>query len=420
MQTYELNENVFLHIHQETKFKEVKMRLDLTTPFAKGRRAVRTVLSFLLSNTCKAYPTKDAVQRAADTLYGLELSASDEVRGNAEVLEMACSCINGSLVNEPLLEAEYRFLHDFLLEPDLKDGLFNQDVFEECRKKAATAIRLVDDDPMNHACHCADELYGGVVKDKVLPSAEEAEAVTNEEAVREWKTLIHDARIDLYVLGDATNEECLALARKHFDFEPRKTNVSLLYPSMVNAYQEKQEQRSYSQSFLVQMYHTGLLYTDPLMPAFMLGNGILGALPTSMLFQEVREKRSLCYSIGSDNAVYDGFVRISTQMEAEHLNETKALIAEQIHRLQNMDYTDEDLETARQMYINSWRSSLDSASSLIRDDFNKVMIPGCPDTRTVIEAFRHVSKKDIAQAWKNLRLQACYTAIGEGNDEEAL
>lgn len=180
--------------------------------------------------------------------------------------------------------------------------------------------------------------------------------------------------------------------------------VSLQADPETRPYSETILKKPISQSVLVQLYEDGLRYQDPLMPAFMLGNGILGALPTSLLFQEVREARSLCYSIGSENLIYDGMLRITAGMNRRDLPEAGTLIAQQISRMQKGEFSDDQLETARSMYINSWRGSMDHGPSLIWDDCRSVLLHTEDSIPRMIHRFETVTREDIMNAYAGLKL----------------
>ena len=81
------------------------------------------------------------------------------------------------------------------------------------------------------------------------------------------------------------------------------------------------------------MYPTHVTLSSPDYWTLRTGSCIFGQLPTSLLFQEVREKRSLCYSIYSSILSYDGVMSVSTGIDSAHLDEVKELVEQQRQRL---------------------------------------------------------------------------------------
>lgn len=123
MKTISLNQNVDLHIHRTEQFKDVTIRIELLTPFNRANLAARMMLDYLLSDTCQAYPTKDAAQRISDMLYGATFSGRTTSRGCADLYEFTSACVDGAYVKDPeLFEQQAEFMSKFVFRPLAKDG----------------------------------------------------------------------------------------------------------------------------------------------------------------------------------------------------------------------------------------------------------------------------------------------------------
>ena len=80
---------------------------------------------------------------------------------------------------------------------------------------------------------------------------------------------------------------------------------------------------------------------------------ILGALPSSKLFANVREKMSLCYYCSSSYSTPKQAMIISSGVEHDNLEKAKAAILEQLTAIQNGDISDAELESARMSIYNT-------------------------------------------------------------------
>ena len=87
------------------------------------------------------------------------------------------------------------------------------------------------------------------------------------------------------------------------------------------------------------------------------------------LFDEIREKNSLCYSISSSLIRFDGALLIHTGVNRKDVNKVLNLIETQMDRLLNMDYDDHYLEIAKMDFKNRIISGLDHPLSLIAQAF---------------------------------------------------
>ena len=322
--------------------------------------------------------------------------------------------IDGVYVRKPdLFEQQLKFMSEFIFRPLAKDGKFDEALFEECRKKLLILRGLFTDQPNEYALEQASLTYGGFYGEKGMPTIEEIQSVKNEDVYEIYKNILNESAVDIMVLGNVDEQQCIALVKKYFRFQPRQAERNIIYKSHRDEFIRKQDHRELSQSCLVMMYDSGVNYIDAEAPAFMLGNGILGGLPTSFLFQEVREKKGLCYSISSENEPYDAVLVIGAEVECGKEDETEQLIKEQVKRLQEGDFDQTLLNTTCSMYCDSWRSSRDGVRSLIWDDYRSVLLHREDTVEQHIEAFQKVTRADIMDAWKNVELKVSYRLTPE-------
>ncbi len=417
MKHYQISRGCRLHIHKTEKFKEVTLALNFMKGIRKTDRAGMFLLSFLLSDSCQAYRSKQEVQALFDNLYGASFSVVNDPRGSCDLLEMTVTCPDSAYLSENILEKQFQILSQFALEPRMENGRFEENLFRECRTKAAEAVMMMNDDPAYYANEQAAAVYGGSYALRCSPALDEIMRTDNEGCTAVYRDLVDNGNVDLFVLGNVDEEECLSYMKKYFPLPDRDSSFRIMNLHCGNR-ETRREKRHITQSSLVMLYDTGHVYTDEDMPAFMLGNGIFGALPTSMLFQEIREKKSLCYAVGSENMIFDGILRISTSMDACHIDEAVELISKQLDRMKNGDFSQQDLETARRMYISSWRSSMDHVPSLIWDDYRSVILGREDMVSDMIRRFSGTTRQQIVDAWSTLVLKTVYILEQEDSDEE--
>ena len=409
MQNMILAQDAVLHIHPTDKFKDVTLCLELMDPLKKEEQAGRMVLAFMLQDVCRRYPTKKEAGKALDMLYGADITVNSDARGNASIFEIRITAADKRFIEDSdILQKQFELMHDFVFDPNMKDGHFQKALFEECRLKAITVVRMSNDDPSSYAVQRAAKVYGETIAARCLPDESDLAALKEEDVLFLYSNILSGSAADLFVLGHVDPDECMALAEKYIPLKDRFAKHQLINPSDRSVLTRKTEDKQITQSYLVNMYDTGHTYLDSEMPAMMLGNGILGALPTSFLFQEVREKRSLCYAISSENLVYDGILRIATAMNAENVELTQKLIEEQLQKMKDGSFSDEMMETSRRMYINSWRSSLDHVKSILWDDYRGIILNQDDAVADMIERFQKVTREQIAQAFSSIQLKTSY------------
>lgn len=137
----------------------------------------------------------------------------------------------------------------------------------------------------------------------------------------------------MFVEGQVDAATVTSLLKHAFPLEDRELEIKSEYLTEKEQPEEKSETRAIDQTTLVMMYPTHVALSSPDYWTLRTGSCIFGQLPTSLLFQEVREKRSLCYSIYSSILSYDGVMSVSTGIDSAHLDEVKELVEQQRQRM---------------------------------------------------------------------------------------
>jgi predicted Zn-dependent peptidase len=408
-----LTDHVTLHLQKAPAFKSVLISMRFSRALDPRIRPARLLLSYLWPESSPAYPTKRSLEIALDQMYGADLSTSQECQGGVDALKLNVRAAADRYVKEDVLTRQVH-LCAALLPRELS---FSKAHLDECRRQAAMALGQAMEDPGTYTLHQALKHYGGAPARLLLPSPAALMNVSEEQVRAAYRDMLAEDRIDLIVTGDMDPDRTIQLVQENFSFASRNPKLHLCQPSRRRRREVFTESGPFSQSTLVQIYRTDTIFTQPAMPALMLANGLLGALPASLLFQEVREKHGYCYEISSENRVYEGTLFILTSMDASHVEETRALIAHQIQRLQEGDFPVEDLETARRLYIASWRGSRDSLAERARELYIESLLGYQDINAPMLAAFSRVTKEDIQQAARRLSMKVEYIVQGDSHGQ---
>ena len=240
---------------------------------------------------------------------------------------------------------------------------------------------------------------------------EEAETITLAQVSEAYEKMIREDRIDIFVEGQVDPATVISLLKHAFPFEDRELEIKSEYLAEKEAAEEKSETRSIDQTTLVMMYPTHVALSGPDYWALRTGSCIFGQLPTSLLFQEVREKRSLCYSIYSSILSYDGVMSVSTGIDKAHLDEVKELIEQQRQRMAEGAFDEEMLETAKEMLINSILASEDDPLSMINREFQNCLLEQTQTLEQISDQIRSVTRKAIMKLFAAMECKAVFALI---------
>jgi predicted Zn-dependent peptidase len=155
---------------------------------------------------------------------------------------------------------------------------------------------------------------------------------------------------------------------------------------------------------------------------YLLLNVLLGGNMSSRLFQEIREKRGLAYSIYSYIASYSdsGYLAIYLGVDRESVNESMALIAQEIKLLQNTSVTEKELANTKDFVKSGLFLSMENMEAImtriVRDElyFGKY-IP----LDEVVDSIDRVTGEDIMRLSSKIFGRQELTAAVLGTFEKA-
>lgn len=169
--------------------------------------------------------------------------------------------------------------------------------------------------------------------------------------------------------------------------------------------------------------HLGIKADNPDYPALRVLDLILGAGGfSSRLFQSVRTERGLTYSIGSSLGAgireYGAFlIYCSTRNDA--VSETISVILEEIKRLTQQEVRDEELEAAKNQYLNSFVFRFATVDDVIR---RKMFYEYVGYPSDYLETFRDnvmkVTKEDVLKVANTYLHPEQMVILAVGNREE--
>ena len=212
--------------------------------------------------------------------------------------------------------------------------------------------------------------------------------------------------------GNLDHETVLALAEKHFADLPRDPAPSPVPAAYAGG--EFRESRELDQVHLV-LGFPSVAYADRDFYPVMLLSTVLGGGMSSRLFQEVREKRGLVYSIYSYSApaLDSGLFTIYAGTGESEAAELVPVVLEQLGRVQH-DVTEVELARARAQVKASLLMSLESTGSRCEQLARQWQVFGrvVPVAETVAK-IAAVSIDDIARAARRLfRARPTLAAMG--------
>ena len=286
------------------KFKSIYISYNFTLEVKnKNIYSYYAVLASLMAKSSKNYTTQKAIEKYLNSLYGSIFDVNVEKIGDLYNLEFRVEFINKKFLpnNEELSEKILSFLEEIIYNP--------YDWTEENLEREKTFIieRINErkDDKLKYGIQRAEEL---ICKDEpfgtyLYGESEVVEKISLDDIKKAYKDLVNSS-VTIIVSGNMNGYDKLInnIENKFGKHITSEKNVEeLVYNTKLNnnnEYEEVKEFQDTTQSVLA----LGLKINDVSIDDFYalnLYNAILGTTPSSKLFQNVREKESLAYTVRS-------------------------------------------------------------------------------------------------------------------------
>lgn len=195
----------------------------------------------------------------------------------------------------------------------------------------------------------------------ILGPEDLVESYTRSELLDYWQGALLPERMMISVAGDIDIDAFVELAEKHFGSLPPRKSEQPGMTAPPGAHNRALIDRDLEQVNFC-FGTTGPVAGQPDRFAWSLYDTILGGGMGSRLFDEVRERRGLAYSIGSSLAAmhHSGYLMISGSTRAENAVEAVSICIEELRKLADTGPTGEEMETAKRQLERSHLLAMES------------------------------------------------------------
>lgn len=398
-----------LYLVKTNKYKNVSIYLKFAFEYSEDLKAKLNVLSAMLTEISENYPTKESMNKKKDMLYGFVAACGQSNTGNLLVFTINYDFINPRFLNDVKEEDFIELIDETLYHP-----YFTQDFFNETLRNIKASIERNFDVPSFLA---SENFIGEVAKDyprfKINSTniIDILDTLTLKDIIDTYKSLFN-TRIDIFMIGDYSS----SLENYFSNLKSKKELYVRAKACNLMSRNEIDYQKDVSQSTLIVSYTVPYVRTDEEFYAFNLANIMFGGIPSSLLFSEVREKYSLCYSIFAKAYRYDGLVIVKTNIDANNKEKALEEIRKQLKRLKNLEFDNELLDVAKLMLINSALSINDDLDYLVdyvySNSLNNINI----SVNDYIKKIQAVSLDNIKEVVNNYNEYLVYFLKGDKHE----
>ena len=417
IETMNLLPGVTLRLCRDTRFKQGCLSFQLVRQMNRDEAAMNALLPAVLLRGTRNYPDLRAITQHLDELYGASVSTMVRRVGDYQLTGVYCGFMDDrfALPGDRVLEGLIAFLEELLLASPLEDGGFLPAFVESEKKNLIATIESEMNDKHAYAMSrllklmCREDSFG-------LPRLGEKDQVAAVEAkglYRHYRQILKTSPIEIFYVGSARGEDVAAMLMPLLSRLERKAEPCMPQTGFHPC--EKQdvtETMEVTQGKLCMGFTTPITNRDRQFPAMQILNTVFGAGMTSKLFVNVREKLSLCYSIGSGYYGTKGIVAVYAGIDFDKEQLTREEILRQLEKCRNGEITERELKAAKEAIRSSLRATHDSPGT-IEGFYSTAALSGLAFTQgEYMEAVETVTLQDVVDCAGTLKLHTAYFLKG--------
>ena len=419
--TQTLADGITLRCFYDNRFKQGALSFQMVRPMLESEASLNGLIPAVLLRGTEVHPDLRAITMHLDDLYGASVGTMVRRVGDYQTTGLCCGMMDDrfALPGDKVLEPMLHFLEELLFRPCLENGGFKADFVESEKKNLIAAIESDLNDKRAYAMKkllramCREDAMG-------IPRLGEPDWVAAIDPVtlyNHYQKILRESRIDIFYVGSAPAWQVAGMLRPiidriHRDYRELPEQTGFHDAGGDNLVEEM----DVAQAKLCMGYVTPITNKSEELPAMQVMNSIFGAGMTSKLFVHVREKLSLCYSIGTAYYATKGLLTLSAGIDANHEEKARAEIGRQLEAMCNGDITDEEMNAAKEAILSGFRGVHDSPGA-IEGYYASNALTGAETTpEQYMERIAAVTREQVTAAARQLRLHTTYILKGENHE----
>lgn len=378
------------------KFSDVSVVIRTQLPLERSTITAYNILVYMLKTKTELFKTKQALISNLNEAYGMKLACGLSSYGADLILTTRIQYIRSDWIEEE----DYIHKVKEITDQVLFHSVLDEASFEEAKYLYRNKLTRILDDPDGLAIYtCLTTLNTNhEISIPIQGSLDDLDQLTLQDIQNVYSAYL---KADKHILVCGCLDEEMKTYLERMDSSSKLNSTRSLLPIL--DYQEEIIEKNISQSSIALVYATSTdILSEDYYKMFVM-NSLLGQSPTSLLFEEVREKHSLCYSISSYLIQFDGALIITLGTNKENIEKAIDLINQQIQRIIDLDFDSELLNTAKKDCIDSLIVAQDYPFSQIDQRFMDVLLSRDTDRDKKIKNIQKVSLEDVSAAAKKLK-----------------
>ena len=417
IETITLLPGITLRACRDTRFKQGCLSFQLVRQMVAEEAALNALAPSVLMRGTRRCPDLRSITEHLDELYGASVSPLVRRVGDYQTTGLYCGFMDDrfALPGDKVLEPMLAFLEEILLDSPLEDGAFLPAFVESEKKNLIATIESELNDKRTYSMNrllrilCREDTFG-VPR---LGEAEQVAKITPQSLQEHYQKILKTSPIEIFYVGSAeASQVALLLQPLVTKLGARENNLEPQTAFHPCEKSDVVETMDVTQGKLCMGFVTPIINRGEDFAAMQLLNVIYGSGMTSKLFVNVREKMSLCYSIGSGYYGTKGILVVSAGIDFDKEQLTREEALRQLDICRNGGISERELNSAKEALLSSLRSTHDSPSA-IEGYYSTAALSGLIFSHSqYMEAVEAATVEDVVACANSLELHTTYFLKG--------
>ena len=412
----DIKNGIKLHTIKTEKFKTNLIAVMLTTKLDKENVTKNALIPAVLRRGTASLNTLEEINKSLEEMSGASLDCGLDKTGDNQVLKFYIESVNDEFLpqeNENMLKKSLESIFELVFNPYLENNSFKKEYVEQEKENLKQIIEGKIDNKARYALDkCIEEMYKnepfGLYK---YGYVEDLNDINEKNLYEYYMELINNCKIDIFVSGILDDQVERTIKNNQNINKLKERNPEFIIPEIKSKIAEKentvQESMEVTQGKLV----IGLdldIDNEDLRYDAMIYNSILGGSANSKLFQNVREKASLAYTASSSYYRFKNNIFINCGIEIENYDKALEIIKQQIEDMKKGDFTEEEVENAKQGIIAAIKSIDDEQDTEIMYFFGQELSNKKLNIDKYMDRISEVCKQNVVDIANKVSVNTVY------------
>lgn len=410
-------DGVYFSSITDKRYKKNLISVAFSTQLSEETATENVIIPLLLTKCNSKLPSYKAFNNKMSRLYASGIGGTTGRQYDLQTISFGAYYLDDvyALAGEKMTEIMTDILIDCLTSPVTENGVFTAKFVELEKKTAIDNIETAINDKRSYAIERAMKTIckGEPASVCSYGTVEKAKLITPDSAYKAYRRMLETMPCEIICTGcsdfDGVAEKFAAAFEKAGRHDIENTTIAL--SPVKTQTEEVTERLTVNQSKLVLGFKS---HSDD-DAALVLLQKIFGGTTSSKLFQNVREKMSLCYYCSAARNDLKGIMLVNSGVENENIEKTKEAVIDQLEEIKNGNFTDEDINFAEMAIKNDLKSVADSAGNVSNWYFDCIRKNDIVTPEEKLERYLGVSKERIIAAAKSMVLDSVYVLTGNEN-----